>query len=390
MNHAIILAAGKGTRMHSPINKLLMLLNKEPLLGHTLQAFEDSSFIDTITIVANEENLGEIQYLIDKKQLSKVTGLVKGGENRQDSAYEGIKAIKAEPSDIVLIHNGANPFIDDNLIGRVIMAAGESGAAAAGFRAADTVKEADDKGFVIKTLDRNRLWHMQTPQAARFDLMTQAMVHAYNEQYYGTDDMELIEKIGAKVKLIECSKENFKITNPIDMENARLVIQADRIGFGQDSHKFDINPKRLILGGVEIPNENGLEANSDGDVILHALFNAISTAVGGKSLGFYADPLCRQGIKTSRVYLEVALGMAKEKGFAVSNIAVMVEGKKPRLFSYEGRIKANIARLCLLNEEQVGIAATSGEELTAWGKGEGLQCFCAVLLKKRENAREAK
>ncbi|MBI2138743.1 2-C-methyl-D-erythritol 4-phosphate cytidylyltransferase [Candidatus Woesearchaeota archaeon] len=362
MNHAIILAAGKGTRMHSPINKLLMLLNREPILGHTLQAFENSSFIDTITIVANEENLGEIQYLIDKKQLSKVTGLVKGGENRQDSAYEGIKAVKAEPSDIVLIHNGANPFIDDNLIGRVIMAAGESGAAAAGFRASDTIKEADEKGFVIKTLDRKGLWHMQTPQAARFDLMTQAMVHAYNEQYYGTDDMGLIEKIGAKVKLIECSKENFKITNPIDLENARLVLHADRIGFGQDSHRFDSNPKKLILGGVEFPDENGLEANSDGDVILHALFNAISTAVGGKSLGFYADPLCKQGIKNSRVFLEVALGMANEKGFAVSNIAVMVEGKKPRLFSYEDRIKANIARLCLLNEEQVGIAATSGEE----------------------------
>ena len=184
------------------------------------------------------------------------------------------------------------------------------------------------------------------------------------------------------MKILECNKENFKITTPIDLENARLLMNANRVGIGQDSHRFSEYPKQLVLGSVAIPDENGLEANSDGDVVLHSLFNALSQSVGGKSLGFYADPLCRKGVKDSSIYLKLALDMVKEKGFKINNIGVMVEAKKPRLEEYEGLIKEKIANLCSIEHNQVSVTVTSGEELTPFGRGEAIQVFSIVSLRR--------
>jgi len=228
---------------------------------------------------------------------------------------------------------------------------------------------------------------MQTPQASKYKLLVSAFVKAYNDNYYGTDDVELIERLGEKVKIIECNRENFKITTPIDLENARLLMNADRVGIGQDSHKFTDTPKQLILGNVVIPDENGLEANSDGDVIIHSLFNALSQSIGGKSLGFYADPLCKQGIKNSAVYLKIALEMIKEKGLKINNVGIMVEAKKPRLDEYEKLIKEKIASLCNIDNTQIGLTATSGEELTPFGKGEAIQVFTIVSLREQDAAK---
>lgn len=165
-------------------------------------------------------------------------------------------------------------------------------------------------------------------------------------------------------------------------------MNADRVGIGLDSHRFTDKEKPLILGATKIPDESGLEANSDGDVILHSLFNALSQAIGGKSLSFYADPIYEKGIKDSSIYLKVALDMVKEKGFKINNIGIMVEGKRPRLSKHEELIKENIAQLCNLEHSQIGLTATSGEELTSWGRGEGLQAFTIVSLKKVNNNKE--
>ena len=159
------------------------------------------------------------------------------------------------------------------------------------------------------------------------------------------------------------------------------MVTSDRVGLGQDSHRFTASGKKLMLGGVEVPG-NGLEGNSDADVILHSLFNALSTAVGGKSLGFYADPMCSQGVTDSAVYLKVALQMVKDKGFSVENIALMIECKTPRLEKYEELIKVNVGELCSIESSAIGLAVTSGEDGTDWGKGLGMQCHSVVLLKK--------
>lgn len=384
MNYAIIVAAGKGKRMNSKVNKILMLLNDKPIVYHSIKPFEDSPLIDRILVIANKDDIIDLNGVIKENNFKRVE-VIEGGEERQDSVYNGIRLLKdAKEDDIIVIHNGVNPFVSSSLIEEVIKNAKEHGACAAAFKAKDTIKEGDEDNFVLKTLDRERLWQMQTPQAAKYRLLVRAFVKSYNDGYYGTDDVGLIERLGEKVKIVECSRENFKITMPIDMENAKLLVNADRVGIGLDSHKFTDKPKELVLGGVVIPDERGLDANSDGDVILHSLFNALSSAVGGKSLGFYADPLCNKGIKNSAVYLKIVLGMLKEKGFKINNIGIMIEAKKPRLDEYEELIKEGIGELCNIDSSKIGITATSGEELTAFGKGEGIQVFSIVSL-RREN-----
>lgn len=157
-----------------------------------------------------------------------------------------------------------------------------------------------------------------------------------------------------------------------------------RIGYGTDSHTFeDTGDKPLVLGGVKLSDRNGLRANSDGDVILHALFNAVSQACGGESLGYYADNLCKKGITDSKEYIKVVLKMVSEIGYKINNIGIMVEAKKPRIsFGDNKKMKQSIARLAGITEKDVGITFTSGEGLTAFGRGEGVLAQAVVSLVK--------
>ena len=154
-----------------------------------------------------------------------------------------------------------------------------------------------------------------------------------------------------------------------------------RIGIGQDSHKFSADKnKNLVLGGFIVPNEVGLEANSDGDIILHALFNAISTAIGERSLGYYADEMRKKGITDSKQYLKIILKKLSEKNLTINNISISIEALKPKLEQYNDSIKNSLSKILNIEKEKIGIAFTSGEGLTSFGKGEGMLCFAIVSL----------
>ena len=155
------------------------------------------------------------------------------------------------------------------------------------------------------------------------------------------------------------------------------------VGFGQDSHHFvdEGAPKPLVLGGVTVPGQRGLKGNSDADVILHALFNALTQAVGGRSIGYYCDKLCLEdGITDSREYLKIPLAMIEEKGGVINNVGISVEGHRPRIEPLSDAIKQSVAQVLHIDVEQIGINATSGEKLTPFGRGEGLQAFVIVSL----------
>jgi|TARA_B100001971_G_scaffold72955_1_gene67253 2-C-methyl-D-erythritol 4-phosphate cytidylyltransferase/2-C-methyl-D-erythritol 2,4-cyclodiphosphate synthase len=382
MNLAIIVAGGKGKRMHKRINKLFLLLNKEPIIFHTLNTFQNCKNINKIILVIRPEDRSKFESIIKSNKFDKVIKVVDGGAERQDSVYNGIKAIDdAKDDDVVLIHNAVNPFVDEATINNCINATKKYGAAVVGFPAKDTIKVVDS-GFVKQTIDRRLLWQVQTPQAMKYFLAKKAFERAYKDKFYGTDDASLVEKIGGSVKIVYCPRENIKITDPHDLAYANKLTNATRIGIGQDSHKFSTDKnKKLMLGGLEIENKSGFEANSDGDVLLHALFNALSTTIGYKSISFYADDMCKRGITDSKKYVEFILDKVNEKGFKISNVAVMLEGKKPRIDEYIDKIKASLSKLLKIKKENIGIAATSGEELTEFGKGRGMQCFAVVTLK---------
>ncbi|MFH0868546.1 MAG: 2-C-methyl-D-erythritol 4-phosphate cytidylyltransferase [Candidatus Woesearchaeota archaeon] len=382
MNIAIIVAGGKGKRMYKRVNKLFLLLNKEPIIYHTLNTFQNCKNINKIIMVIRPEDRNKFQSIVKANKFSKVVKIVDGGLERQDSVYNGIKAIdKANNDDIVLIHNAVNPFVDEATINNCISATKKYGAVVVGFPAKDTIKVVDD-GFVKQTIDRKLVWQVQTPQAMKYFLAKKAFERAYKDKFYGTDDVSLVERIGGSVKIVYCPRENIKITDTHDLAYANKLANASRIGIGLDSHKFSNDKnKKLVLGGSKIENEIGFDANSDGDVILHALFNALSTAIGYKSLGFYADDMCKKGITDSKKYVEFILEKVKERGFKINNVAIMLEGKNPKIDEHIGKIKTSLSKLLKTKKENIGVAVTSGEELTEFGKGLGMQCLAVVTLK---------
>lgn len=387
MNAAIIVGAGKGERMQSKVNKILLTLAEKPIIYPAIKVFEDSDLIDNIILVINKYDEGEIKNLVRQYNFKKIKKIIEGGKERQDSVYNGIKAIEnADNEDIILIHNAVNPFVDKKTIKELIEETKKHGAAVAAIKSEDTLKEVNEDNFVAKTLDRSRIWRMQTPQAMKYGLAKKAFEKAYKDNFYATDDVALIERLGEKVKIIETNKENIKITTPEDLQLAEKIKAGARAGLGQDSHRFDDQQKPLILGGIEIPNEPGLKANSDGDVILHALFNSLSQAIGDKSIGCYADKMClEQGITDSKEYLKVILEKLKEKNYKINNVGIMMELKKPRLDAYHDKIKESLSNLLKIEKNKIGLTFTSGDNLTEFGKGLGIQCFAVAIVNKNGN-----
>ncbi|MBI2598743.1 2-C-methyl-D-erythritol 2,4-cyclodiphosphate synthase [Candidatus Curtissbacteria bacterium] len=156
-----------------------------------------------------------------------------------------------------------------------------------------------------------------------------------------------------------------------------------RIGLGQDSHRFTKNKnKRLVLGGILVAGSEGLEGNSDTDVILHSLCNALSSAIGGDSMSTWADAMCKAGTRDSRKYVEYVFGKIKKEGYKVANVSISVEAKRPYIkLTLAAKMKETIAKLLEIDKKQVGITFTSGEGLTAFGKGEGMQSIAVVQIR---------
>lgn len=386
MNFAIIAAAGQSKRMKKDVNKIFLQLLNKPVICHTLTAFQDCDSINEITIAAQKGDIKKINEIRQKYHFTKIKNIIEGGKERQDSVYNGLMSIRnAKNDDIVIVHNGSNPLVRQDEIEGCISAAKRHGAAVVGFQLKDTIKKINND-FVEKTIDRKGIYQIQTPQAVKYGLFAKAFKNSKKKNLKVTDDVSLIEALGKKVKIVPCSYENIKITTPDDLRIAEGILMGRgnaglRVGFGQDSHKFSGNKnKKLILGGFVIPNEIGLEANSDGDLILHALFNAISSAIGERSLGYYSDSMCKKGVTDSKEYLKVILNKLNQKNMAISNVSVSIEAKKPKLEKYTERIKGSLSGILKLEKERIGITYTSGEELSSFGQGRGMQCFAVVSI----------
>lgn len=157
-----------------------------------------------------------------------------------------------------------------------------------------------------------------------------------------------------------------------------------RVGFGQDSHRFSGNKdKKLILGGVEVSGERGLESNSDGDLILHAICAAIEQALGRVNFSVYADAMCKNGIKDSGEYLKVALEHLREDGYSINNLGISIEAKTPKILPVEEKMKDKLSEILSIERTKIGINATTGEGLTAFGLAEGIQAFVIISIVKK-------
>ena len=221
---AIFPAAGRGSRMKANRNKILLELSGETILVQTLKKFAEIDRISNLIIAVAKDEIPLITLLLESKNFSKPIQIVEGGSERQFSIYNAIQKIPSE-SEIVLIHDAARPLISVEIIDRVIDSAIEFGGSIAAVPEKNTIKIATSDQFVDKTLPRNLLWEIQTPQAFRREIIEKAYESAISEKFLGTDDSSLVERIGYPVKIVESESSNIKITTPDDLLFAKEFIR---------------------------------------------------------------------------------------------------------------------------------------------------------------------
>ena len=222
---AIVLAAGRGLRLKSKISKPLIEINSKPIIIYCLNTISQHSNIKDIIVVANSKNSKSIISKIGQYRIGKIKNIVLGGKRRQDSVRNGLKAMNRR-TDLVLIHDAVRPFIDKKMVSVLIKKAKRYQAAIVGTPLKATIKKVLDKSIVEKTIDRNNLWEIQTPQVFRKDLILEAY-----EKYRGvsvSDDASLVEKLGVKVKVVMGSYFNIKITTPEDLILAKAILKTQK------------------------------------------------------------------------------------------------------------------------------------------------------------------
>ena len=216
MNSAIVVAAGRGTRMGPGVDKLFLEVAGRPVVAHTWQRFNDAGCIDELVIVVRDGMQAAFHDIAMQSGFTKPFRLVCGGAERQDSVWQGLAALSPE-SQIVAIQDGARPCASERLIAATIMAAGETGAAVAGQPVTDTIKETEDGKTITRTLDRSRLWAVQTPQTFRVEVIRRALIEVRRRGLTVTDDTAACELIGQQVRLIAGDRPNPKVTVPGDL-----------------------------------------------------------------------------------------------------------------------------------------------------------------------------
>jgi 2-C-methyl-D-erythritol 4-phosphate cytidylyltransferase len=221
---AIVLAGGVGKRMGAPTNKQFLLLDNRPIIVHALQIFQECRSVDTIYLVVNQKDLPTIQEeILEGHHFTKIAKLVIGGRLRQDSVRNGLEAID-EPCDTVIIHDAARPFVSPAFVEKMISLMEMFDAIIPAIPVRDTIKAISKEGFVLKTLERDTLWQIQTPQVFKYDLIAKAYREGMTRKLLGYDDAAFVEYLGKKVKVVEGSPYNLKITTPEDLVIARAIL----------------------------------------------------------------------------------------------------------------------------------------------------------------------
>ncbi len=222
---ALIPAAGMGRRMGKAVAKQFLPLGDKPLLAHTLLAFQRASEIDEIIPILSREDMEScLRDVIERYHITKVKTLVVGGKECQDSVMNGLKKLEQDSS-VVLVHDGVRPFVTETMIRECVEHSKKGDSVVVGVPLKDTVKEVDANGMVRRSLERSRLWAVQTPQAFPFKVLRHAYEVSYKRRFSGTDDAMLVEEAGGKVRVIMGSYENIKITTPEDLVLAEEILK---------------------------------------------------------------------------------------------------------------------------------------------------------------------
>ncbi|WP_443743898.1 2-C-methyl-D-erythritol 2,4-cyclodiphosphate synthase [Sutterella sp.] len=394
--YALIPAAGVGRRMGADRPKQYMTVAGEPMLAQTVRALERVSRIERIFVVVSAADAWIDE--VAKTFSPRVKVLRAGGAERADSVLGGLTAAQLPGDAWVLVHDAARPCVRPSEVNHLIdeVLGDAHGDLAGGILAvpmADTVKRADPQRMILETVPRADLWRAATPQLFRVGTLLRALTAGLAGV---TDEASAVERLGLPVKVVSCRSANLKVTEPGDEKLAELILgeknmQAPqipqiRVGQGYDSHRL-VEGRRLILGGVEIPFEKGLDGHSDADVLLHALTDAVLGAAALGDIGQHFPPSDPQWKGAdSRKLLRAVVELARRAGWTIVNVDATLVAERPKIGPHMKAIRESVAQTLGVAVEQVSVKAKTNERMDAVGHEEGMMAQAVALLVRTPEA----
>lgn len=387
---ALIVAAGRGTRAanHKPtIPKQYLPIGGEPMLARTIGAFTGHPRIDDVLVVIHPEDAALYAHAAGPFA-GRLREPVPGGALRQASVRAGLEALGSQAPDRVLIHDAARPFVDADLIDRVLGALDRHAAALPALPVTDSLKRAQGSR-VTGSLDRESLFRAQTPQGFRYDAILAAHRAAAEAREAGfTDDAGIAEWFGLDVVLVEGSEENRKLTTQEDIESADRMLALKsaapgtlRVGTGYDVHAFGPGDA-VILCGVRIPHQKKLVGHSDADVGLHALTDSLLGTIADGDIGVHFPPSdARWRGAASDLFLKDAAARVKAHGGEIVHVDLTFICEGPRIGPYREAMRAKLGEVLGLAPSQVSIKATTNEGLGFIGRSEGIAAMATATVR---------
>ncbi len=383
----IIPAAGIGSRMAADRPKQYLSIYNKTILEHTLELFVSESRFSGILVglAEGDEYWEELNY----PQKKNVTVFV-GGSERFNTVLNGLYAIEslAQDHDWVWVHDAARPCLaqqDIEILFAELASPNSQGALLAS-PVNDTIKRGEANGFSQETVDRTGLWRALTPQVFKYADLKSAIGQSVLDGVTLTDEASAMEHYGIPPRLVESRGNNIKITRPGDLESAMSFLGGSsvallpRIGSGYDVHAFEPGDS-VVLGGVKIAHTHRLKAHSDGDVVLHAVMDALLGALALGDIGkHFPDTDTKWEGANSRSLLKAVMVLLSERSYQVGNIDITVIAERPKLAPHISAIQSCIAEDLDVNASQVSVKATTTEKLGFTGRQEGIACQASVML----------
>ncbi len=385
--------------MRATVPKQFLYLAGKPILLRTLERILSLERVIQVVIALPAGQIARARALLRHQRWRVPVRCVRGGPTRQESVRRAVR-FATPRADLIMVHDAVRPLCDRETMQRALDAAWNQGGAVPALPAMETIQRVSRRGRVLATPPRDELYAIQTPQCFHASILRKALALANRHGFEGTDESSVVRWAGHSVTVVPGSSENIKITRPLDLKVAELLLSDHpaprpdvensnmRIGHGIDYHCL-VEGRRLVLGGVEIPFEKGLKGHSDADALLHAICDALLGAAALGDIGRYfpdTDPAHRD--RPSLEFLREVRTMVEKAGWTILNVDATVLAQQPRLAPYMDCMKSNIACALGLASGAVNIKATTTEGLNAEGRGEGISAQAVALLEGEERSAE--
>lgn len=385
----LILAAGSGNRFGGCLPKQYERLNGKAVLRHAIEAYLSHPAISELYVAIQQDHQTLYQDAVHDLNLPPP---ITGGCSRKESCYKALKYInQVNHQKLILVHDAARPFLCHKDIDNLLTALQTYPSVTLGKPVPETLRRVSESQTLTDSIDRTGVWSLQTPQGFHFKTLLSAHeTHRDNDTF--TDDCGVMEADGHTTYIFKRSSPNIKITWPEDLEEAEKIMAQQHmtvVGQGFDVHAF--GPERvetIRLGGIDVPHDRCLTAHSDGDVVLHALTDAVLGAIGAGDIGLHFPPSDETWKdKDSGYFLDVAVGMLKEKSGHINNADITLICERPKLTPVREKMSAKVAEILGIPLSRVNIKATTTEKLGFTGREEGIACqavICATVKRDDE------